>query len=338
MSDKKFILGLDIGYGNTKMAFGEQGQKPQIKCYPSGAAKVLPNKNEDVKDGWFCEIDGQKWIAGVEPASLQNPSKILTLSYPTSAHYKALFFSALANTQRTTIDTVVTGLPVNQYFSTVKNADGLTPKEQLIKNMTGTFNIGNGKTVTVKEVKVYPQPIGAYVNYRVHCSDVERAVLQNCHTLVIDVGFYSFDYCFVSFGKLNKDFSGNTAFGVSKIVDQIRDEISKKNGGYKVNISVIERVLRKNEKQIMINEKFEDVQQYIDIASRKVADEALQPMINGLNTENDSIKVIFVGGGAKYFKNILAQDFHEEIPNFDPSKVKDNTVTDNAVGFFYAGQ
>ena len=167
---------------------------------------------------------------------------------------------------------------------------------------------------------------------------MERAVLQNCHTLVIDVGFYSFDYCLVSFGKLNKDFSGNTAFGVSKIVDQIRDEISKKNGGYKVNISVIERVLRKNEKQIMINEKFEDVQQYIDIASRKVADEALQPMINGLNTENDSIKVIFVGGGAKYFKNILAQDFHEEIPNFDPSKVKENTVTDNAVGFFYAGQ
>ena len=92
---------------------------------------------------------------------------------------------------------------------------------------------------------------------------MERAVLENCHTLVIDVGFYSFDYCFVSFGKLNKDFSGNTAFGVSKIVDQIRDEISKKNGGYKVNISVIERVLRKNEKQIMINEKFEDVQQYI---------------------------------------------------------------------------
>ena len=85
---------------------------------------------------------------------------------------------------------------------------------------------------------------------------------------------------------------------------------------------MIERVLRKNEKQIMINERFEDVQQYIDIASRKVADEALQPMINGLNTENDSIKVIFVGGGA----------------NFDPSKVKDNTVTDNAVGFFYAGQ
>ena len=113
----------------------------------------------------------------------------------------------------------------------MKNADGLTPKEQLIKNMTGTFNIGNGKTVTVNEVKVYPQPIGAYVNYRVHCSDVERAVLQNCHTLVIDVGFYSFDYCLVSFGKLNKDFSGNTAFGVSKIVDQIRDEISKKNGG-----------------------------------------------------------------------------------------------------------
>ena len=154
----------------------------------------------------------------------------------------------------------------------------------------------------------------------------------------LDVGFYSFDYCLVSLGKLNKDFSGNTAFGVSKIVDQIRNEIEKKNDGYKVNISVIERVLRKNEKQIMINEKFEDVQQYIDIASRKVADEALQPMINGLNTENDSIKVIFVGGGAKYFKNILAQNFHEEIPNFDPSKVKENTVTDNAVGFFYAGQ
>ena len=44
----------------------------------------------------------------------------------------------------------------------------------------------------------------------------------------------------------------------------------------------------------------------------------------------------------KMFSNTLiwpaARLLNEEIPNFDPSKVKDNTVTDNAVGFFYAGQ
>ena len=52
----------------------------------------------------------------------------------------------------------------------------------------------------------------------------------------------------------------------------------------------------------------------------------MHEIVNGVESKNDDALEEFI-------KNAFI-----EIPNFDPSKVKENTVTDNAVGFFYAGQ
>ncbi|NMU47205.1 plasmid stability protein StbA, partial [Vibrio parahaemolyticus] len=41
-----FVLGLDIGYSNLKLAYGEKGEEPKVEVLPVGAgpAELMPQQ------------------------------------------------------------------------------------------------------------------------------------------------------------------------------------------------------------------------------------------------------------------------------------------------------
>jgi plasmid segregation protein ParM len=70
-----FVLGMDIGYSNLKLAWGDQDVKtPRTAVYPSGAAPtdhISASITSNVHQGGFkVTVDGEDYIAGIEQSSI----------------------------------------------------------------------------------------------------------------------------------------------------------------------------------------------------------------------------------------------------------------------------
>jgi plasmid segregation protein ParM len=102
-------------------------------------------------------IEGERWVAGVEPERLQGWERELHSDYPSTKPYQALFYAALLLTEQREIDVLVTGLPVSQYLEPER-------RETLAARLVGEHTITPKRSVTVKSVRVVPQPVGAYLD------------------------------------------------------------------------------------------------------------------------------------------------------------------------------
>ena len=112
---KKFILGLDIGYSNLKIAMGFKGGHVTTTVLPVGAGPLALMPQQLTGGEGNCiqvVIDDEKWVAGVEPDRLQGWNRELHDDYPATKPYKALFYAALLLSEQKEIDVLVTGLPV----------------------------------------------------------------------------------------------------------------------------------------------------------------------------------------------------------------------------------
>ena len=122
-----FFLGLDIGYSNLKMAMGFKDAKATTKVIPVGAATLdkMPQGTDgrDADDVLQVLVDGEKWLAGIEPSRLQGWVRVLSENYPSSKQYRALFHAALLLTEQEVIDVLVTGLPVSQFADEALRSD-----------------------------------------------------------------------------------------------------------------------------------------------------------------------------------------------------------------------
>ena len=100
-----FVIGLDIGYSNLKLAFGDvdKGGTPRptvTRVLPGGAGRLsdLPirlGKGEGDADAIVVNVNGEKWVAGVDQARLETSMRELHADYPASDAYQALFHAAL---------------------------------------------------------------------------------------------------------------------------------------------------------------------------------------------------------------------------------------------------
>lgn len=115
----QFVLGLDIGYSNLKMVMGHKGGEVRTVIMPVGAGplELMPQQLTGGAGASIqVVIDGEKWVAGVEPDRLQGWERELHGDYPSTNPYRALFYAALLMSEQKEIDVLVTGLPVSQYM------------------------------------------------------------------------------------------------------------------------------------------------------------------------------------------------------------------------------
>lgn len=90
MNQRDFILGLDIGYSNLKMAMGFRGEEVTTTVLPVGAGPLELMPQQLTGGAGSCiqvVIDDEKWVAGVEPDRLQGWDRELHGDYPATKPY-----------------------------------------------------------------------------------------------------------------------------------------------------------------------------------------------------------------------------------------------------------
>jgi plasmid segregation protein ParM len=326
---KKHVLGLDIGYSNVKIAFGDGTKSlPTTIVRPAQAAPLeqVDGGLEGNKDAFCVQIDGRPWLAFVNPGSSVVP-RSLHSDYTSSDAYLALFYASLltACPDGQAVDHLVTGLPVGHYYT-----EGVI--EDLVKRMTGVHQVSDKVSIEVKKVTVLAQPAGTMID--IYSNHEDADMFMEAMVLVLDPGFFSVDWVVFSSGVLKKDSSSNNLEAMSAMIVAINNEIRLEYGGVGAGIDRIENALQAGKSEIVAYSKRIQLQPFIERAKLKVAGDSLAKLRTEMRfMGNQSLDfILLAGGGASFYK--------DEIQKLYPgSRIiqADNTVISNARGFWLHG-
>ena len=319
------ILGIDIGYSNLKLAYGERGATPKTLLRPAGAAPAdrfssrFDGKAQD--DFLHVQVNGDPFIAGVAPDRAEMWSRSLHADYPSSASYQALFHAGLLLSEADHVDMLVTGLPVSQYLDEKR-------RHAIAEQMKGSHQVTPKRSVSVDAVKVIPQPVGGFLDF-IAGGDTD---IEGGRVLVIDPGFFSVDWVVIADSDLHRQSSG-TSLEASSVVLEEASRLIAKDYGSNVSTEKLENAIRGGKAEVLVLGKRVDLGPYIEQASRKVAPVVVESIQKSLRKESESVdRVLLVGGGAPFFKEALGTAFAQltVVTTKDP-------VFSNARGFWLMG-
>jgi plasmid segregation protein ParM len=321
------VLGIDIGYSNLKLAYGQQGSEPKVLLRPAGAApadRMGEKIGGDGKEDFLrVLVNDMPFVAGISPDRAELWSRELHENYPATDSYRALFHAGLLLSEFDLIDLAVTGLPVDQYL----NAE---LRERLAKQMEGEHQITPRRKITVNKVKVVPQPVGGFVDYVWSLPDA--AEIEDSRVLVVDPGFFSVDWVLISNGELRRQSCGTSLEASSVILDEAVRLIAEDFGG-NVGRERLEHTLRSGLSQVRLFGERVEVAPYLKKAADKVGPIVTARLRESLRKENASAdRVLLVGGGAGFFENAVKEAF----PQLKVSS-PDAPVYANARGFWRMG-
>jgi len=323
---KPFVMGLDIGYSNLKIATGIKGEKPRVRTLPIGAAPValMPHKlTGEPAESLRVQLNGETWAAGVEPKRLQGWQRELHGDYCASKAWQALFLASLILTERNEIDTLVTGLPVSHYHDKAL-------REQLQARLVGTHQPTVKRTIQVQSVRIVPQPVGAYMHVLNSTQDegVIRAI-ERGRCVIIDPGFFSVDWVALEEGEV-RFHSSDTSLDAMSVLLQHADQSIHDDYGVAPGVETLEKALRTKETDIFLCGQEVSLADYLGRAADAVAPNALVSLKKSMRKEGvNSNVIILTGGGAKFYRKATEETF--------PSTriiVPQDTVSANAQGFW----
>lgn len=319
------VLGIDIGYSNLKLAFGQKGGSPQMLLRPAGAAPAdrfgsrFDGKAHE--DFLHVMVDGQAFVAGVSPDRAEMWSRSLHADYPSTLSYKAMFHAGLLLSEVERIDMLVTGLPVSQYLDEAR-------RNALAEQMRGTHQITPKRTVTVEKVKVIPQPIGGLLDY----IDQTDADIEDARVLVVDPGFFSVDWVVVTHNDLRRQ-SSSTSLNASSVVLEEASRLILRDHGASITTEALENALRSGKPAVRVLGQPVEIAPYIEQAAKTVSPVVVESIQKSLRTESAQPDlIVLVGGGAGFFRDAL-QDAFPRLTVATPQE----PVFSNARGFWIMG-
>ena len=217
------------------------------------------------------------------------------------------------------IDLLVVGLPV---------AALTTKKADLEKLVTGTHDIGNGKSVVVRKALAIAQPQGALVDFAVQHG--KMASIEREQSLIIDPGSRTFDWLVARGMRLVQAKSHSVNRGVFDILQAIAAEIGHDVGTPYNDIEAIDLALRTGKKPIIYQKPY-DISRAMPMA-HTIAQQAVASMMRWIEASYSYENLILVGGGAYLFKRAVKEAF----PKHKILEVKD-PLHANVRGFQIAG-
>lgn len=323
-----FIAGLDIGYSNLKVVSGTVDEKVslEIKVFPVGAGPTELMSGDfrgEISSGIRVQVDGRPYVAGVEPEQLANWERALHDDYPASLEYRALFHAAMLQTGRAYIDQLVTGLPVSHFQDE-------RVKARLIDRLSGVHEVAPGLAVRVGKVDVVPQPVGSYLDVAV--SSGREDEFADAEILVIDPGFFSVDWVYLSGTDIRHEWSGSSTLATSRLLEEVSSSVFKEYD-FRISPEKIERMIRAGKTHLPVPKHQVLVADQLKEASKKVGPMVMNHLQASMRTkQNDISIVILAGGGASYYRDAVEAIFpRAEIV------VPKESVTANARGFWYYG-
>lgn len=283
------ILGIDVGNYSLKSNTGIN-------------IKSLVSKEENILgSGIVLEMDNSKFIIGEGNFETE-------LNKSSKDNFIPLLYTGIALSSTDEFNSVVCGLPINQYKDNHKNLEELIERNK-IKNLRVN---GKERTIVIENFKVYPEGIGAYYNLN-SSEDI----------ILIDIGGRTTDIAYVADNKHQK--SSTVAVGTLNIYKAIADIINSKYSldlrlkdidriidrgaltidGEKINLSFITNILKSN---------FMKIKEDLDFK---------------FNARTE--RIVLVGGGAKLFSKAFMN-------RYSNCSIADDPIYSNAKGFKKVGE
>lgn len=301
------ILAVDIGYSSTKIAYGARGTPANefsTLIFPSIAAPTTrvaqsigarENSADDIKI-WY---EGTEYSACIRPEYTRSVRAVHE-DYYLEDTYQVLYRAALHLTGEDEISCVVTGLPVTQAQDTRR-------VNRLRDLMMGEIQTTKGRVVKVNDVKVVPQPVGAYLEMIAEW-DGSREILHG-NIIVIDPGYFSVDWLAIKNARVQWDASGTSLAAVSKVLKDASDLLTQSTGGW-VDPETIESALRDGEERILSMGQPQPFKQPLLEASKFHAKEAVRSVRTALREQRAEPGIIVMaGGGAKIYRQSVEESF-----------------------------
>jgi plasmid segregation protein ParM len=325
-TEQKNVRAIDVGYGQTKYTHSiGADNKPVIKHFPSIVRKIETQDDtlflvtgSHKRNAVRLEISGQTFEVGPDAEDPLHNTAILSEDFSKTNEHKALLLGALYFMEPVSkIDLLVLGLPVR--FLAKKKA-GLEKKFQ------GKHTLPDGRVVCVERVEVIAQPIGGYLSWK----ETLPSNTSPSSTLVIDPGFYTFDFVVVKNGSAVASQCGSFPGGMSMLLQFVAKQIGKKFDIEYTNLRRIERGI--------ISGNFSLYGKKVDLRSlmkpfQKETFHIIQKIVNQLDDGRDIDAIVLVGGGAGMFSGAIRLLF----PKHALIAQKD-AIGANASGFWLYGR
>ncbi len=319
------VLGIDIGYSNLKIAYGNANEGLKTALRPAGAAPAdrfgsrFDGRAQD--DFLHVLVDEEPFVAGVSSDRAEMWERSLHADYSKTPSYKALMHAGMLLSGMNEIDVLVTGLPVSQFNDPAK-------RTELEQKFSGKHQITPKRTVNVNRVKVIAQPVGGLLDYIDQQDEAETGftIDDDARVLVVDPGFFSLDWVLVSNGQLQRQSSGTSVKASSVLLEQAARLIAEDHGGTPSTES-LENAMRNGKQTILVMGQRVDIQPYITRASEAMASVTADAIQKSLRIESVSPDVVvMVGGGAKFFEKAVREAFSKlkvvmpKDPVFSPAR------------------
>lgn len=321
-----YVVGLDIGYSNVKIVYGDTTRRSSNMVMPAVSAPAsyasFSMIGEEDRDP-IVRVNGEQWVAGIQPSRIEGWSRVVHDNYTDTDGYYALFLSAMSATGVSYIDRVVTGLPVAHYT----NFDS---RAKLINQLTGTHVGVGGHKFEIGEVKIVPQPMGSFMSLVSTYEDSE--VIEEGKVLVIDPGFFSVDWLVINRMRPHMSTSGTSMKAMSKLIERTAGYIEEQYGEGVSQIS-IETALRSGRDYIFHYGQRVSITEPIRRAASEESGQVLSKIKSSKREDNDAIDIVLLaGGGASLYKEAAEE-------NYSRSRIilPDDPVMSNAQGFWFLG-
>jgi plasmid segregation protein ParM len=320
------VRAIDVGYGTTKYVLG--AERGQVRCahFPSIApvtngrdlAAALGRKRKTVE----VSIGGLTYEVGPDAGLADDvfSTRNMDDDYVLSPEYLALARGAMYYMRVQRIDLLVVGLPVSTFA---------LKKTALEKRLTGVHDLGSGKKVSVKKVRVLAQPHGALMHFALGDSEQFAQIKAQRH-LIIDPGARTFDWLVGQGLKAVEKRSGAVNRGMHDVLREFADSISKAEHTVFTDYERIDRALRDGSRPIVFQKEY-DLTKHLP-AARKIVQGAVTEMKRVVQDGNDIDNIVLSGGGAFFFKSVIQEAF----PRHKLKELKDGLYS-NVIGFQLAG-
>lgn len=330
---------IDVGYGNTK--FTTSPMNSHFKCGVEVFPSIVPlaTKSMKISGGMLSTfeyielgVDGGSYIVGkdAEYHADASTTRILDNEYSLTAQYMALVRGALYYMREPRIDVLVLGLPITTYES---------HRERLRDRIVGSHTVPNwlrkqnpaapeNVIVQVCNVKVLPQPVGAFFNHTVPRNIYEK--MRDEINLTIDVGHGTLDWFLAQGSAMKKARCGGHPSGVSRTLSAIAAAMRVSVGNLGVT-SKLDHALQ-HSTPVKIAGKIYNLEEFESVIRTSIRS-SLARMSESLGTFDDVDNILLTGGGARLFL--------DELQRIIPSReiiVDNDSIYSNVRGFQMAGE
>jgi plasmid segregation protein ParM len=279
-------IGIDIGYGHTKVMFNNKVFK-----LPSAVSIVktkLVDSNESIN------FEGKEYYVGSDALSDAIKTRDYSFIYTYSPLIIYNVFKELNIVDELNEYEIHTGLSLYDIEKSPEFKKEFKNRREEFVNRISKFSINN-ESYTPK-IKLFAQGQGVWHDYCLTHGYIEKGV-----EVVFDIGYRTNDIIIFKDGSPSKSESNADDKGVNVVINELKTFLNKE---YDITFSEQEVVEILNKKELLIYGKPKDLTFKID----EIIDSYFDIIYSSLKSDygkilKSSVRVVFSGGGAYLLEN-----------------------------------